>query len=83
MSLRFVLSTVVGQLIDSATFVLVAFTGTLPTRTMALVTFTGWAVKVVWEVAALPITLPLVRALKRKEGADYFDIDTNFSPLRF
>jgi len=25
----------------------------------------------------------LVRALKRHEGVDYFDIDTNFNPLRF
>jgi uncharacterized integral membrane protein (TIGR00697 family) len=83
MSVRFVLSTLIGQLVDSATFVLVAFTGTLPTRTLVLVTLTGWAVKVVWEMAALPITLPLVRALKLKEGVDYFDIDTNFSPLRF
>src|SRR5580698_7140062 len=37
MFLRFVLSTVVGQLIDSATFVLVAFSGHMPPRQMALV----------------------------------------------
>jgi queuosine precursor transporter len=83
MFLRFVLSTVVGQLIDSATFVLVAFSGTMPPRQMVAVAVTGWAIMVVWEVAALPLTLPLVRALKRHEGADYFDIGTNFNPLRF
>ena len=83
MFLRFVVSTVVGQFIDSATFVLVAFSGTMPARQMVLVAVTGWAIMVVWEIAALPLTLPLVRALKRHEGVDYFDIGTNFNPLQF
>jgi queuosine precursor transporter len=83
MFLRFVVSTVVGQFIDSATFVLVAFSGRMPPLHMVLVAFTGWAIMVVWEIAALPLTLPLVRALKRHEGVDYFDIGTNFNPLRF
>jgi hypothetical protein len=71
--LRFVLSTLVGQFIDSATFVVVAFSGRMPPRQMVLVAFTGWAIMVVWEIAALPLTLPLVRALKRHEGVDYFE----------
>jgi uncharacterized integral membrane protein (TIGR00697 family) len=83
MFLRFVLSTLVGQLIDSATFVLVAFSGRMASRQMVLVAFTGWAIMVIWEIAALPLTLPLVRALKRREGVDYFDIGTNFNPLHF
>ncbi len=83
MFLRFVLSTVVGQFIDSATFVLVAFSGTMPPRQMVAVAVTGWGIMVVWEIAALPLTLPLVRVLKRREGVDYFDIGTNFNPLHF
>ena len=83
MFLRFVISTVVGQLIDSATFVLVAFSGTMPPRQMVAVTVTGWAIMVLWEIAALPLTLPLARTLKRHEGVDYFDVGTNFNPLRF
>jgi uncharacterized PurR-regulated membrane protein YhhQ (DUF165 family) len=78
-----VLSTVVGQFIDSATFVLVAFSGRMPPQQMVLVAVTGWAIMAFWEIAALPLTLPLVRALKRHEGVDYFDIGTNFNPLRF
>jgi uncharacterized PurR-regulated membrane protein YhhQ (DUF165 family) len=83
MFMRFVFSTMVGQFIDSATFVLVAFAGRMPPRQMVLVAFTGWAIMVLWEVAALPLTLPLVRALKLHEGVDYYDIGTNFNPLRF
>jgi hypothetical protein len=69
--------------IDSVTFVVVAFSGQMPSQQMVLVAFTGWAIMVVWEIAALPLTLPLVRALKRHEGVDYFDIGTNFNPLHF
>ena len=83
MFLRFVLSTVVGQFVDSATFVLVAFSGNMPPHQMVLVAFTGWAIMVLWEIAALPLTVPLVRALKRHEGVDHFDIGTNFNPLHF
>jgi uncharacterized integral membrane protein (TIGR00697 family) len=56
MFLRFVLSTLVGQFIDSATFVVVAFSGKMPPRQMVLVAFTGWAIMVLWEIAALPLT---------------------------
>jgi hypothetical protein len=30
---------------------------------------------------ALPLTVPLVKILKRTENVDYFDIDTDFNPL--
>jgi hypothetical protein len=81
MSWRFVISTALGQLIDSGTFVAVAFTGRLPLREMFEVSFTGWVIMVTWEVAALPLTVPLVNALKRTEKVDYFDIATDFNPL--
>jgi hypothetical protein len=55
----------------------------MPPREMALVGATGWPIMVLWEIAALPVTLPLVNAIKRREGVDYFDIGTNFKPLRF
>jgi queuosine precursor transporter len=82
MFLRFVVSTVVGQFIDT-TFVLVAFSGTMPARQMVMVAVTGWAIMVVWEIAALPLTLPFGAGFKRHEGVDYFDIGTNFNPLHF
>jgi queuosine precursor transporter len=81
MSWRFVISTALGQLIDSGTFVAVAFAGGLPLREMIEVSLTGWAIMVTWEIAALPLTIPLVKALKRTENLDYYDIDTDFNPL--
>ena len=83
MALRFVVSTALGQLIDSWTFVAVAFTGILPLREIFQVSCTGWAIMVTWEIVALPVTVPLVQALKRAESLDYFDIHTDFNPLHF
>ncbi len=81
MPVRFVASTVVGQLVDTVVFVLIAFTGTMPGSALFAITLSAWAVKVGWEVIALPVTLPVVRALKRAENEDYFDTDTNFNPF--
>jgi hypothetical protein len=81
MGWRFVLSTIVGQAVDTSTFVLVAFLGTFSGKELLSVTISGWAFKVAWEIIALPITLPIVRKLKRVEKEDYFDRDTNFNPF--
>src|SRR6201984_2619406 len=57
MSWRFGVSTALAQLIESGTLVAVAFTGRLPLREMFAVSFTGWAIMVTWEIAALPMTV--------------------------
>ena len=81
MSLRFVLSTIVGQFVDTVVFVLIAFTGVFPPAELVSVTLSAWAVKVGWEILALPLTLPVVKALKKAENEDYYDTHTNFNPF--
>lgn len=44
--------------------------------------FVVWVLKVISEILALPISLPLVRWLKRCEQIDYFDVGTDFNPFR-
>ena len=39
--------------------------------------------KVLFEVVATPVTYAVVNRLKRAEGEDYYDRDTNFSPFAF
>jgi uncharacterized PurR-regulated membrane protein YhhQ (DUF165 family) len=46
------------------------------------VLFTQWALKVGWEVLLTPVTYLVVGALKRAEGVDVFDRDTDFTPFR-
>jgi queuosine precursor transporter len=81
MSLRFVLSTLVGQGVDTIIFVLIAFAGIMPFSELLKIILSAWAFKVAWEIIALPITIPIVKWLKKTENVDYFDTNTNFSPF--
>lgn len=81
MPLRFVVSTVVGQAVDTIVFVLIAFAGVFPIAELVSITLSGWAFKVAWEVIVLPLTVPMVRALKRAENEDYYDTNTDFNPF--
>lgn len=79
--LRAVASTLVGQGLDSAVFITLAFAGTVPPAGLLAAVVTQWLVKSAYETAALPITYAVVGYLKRKEGIDRFDRDTRFNPL--
>lgn len=83
MPLRFVASTVVGQAVDTTVFVIIAFTGVYRPLDMASIIVSGWAFKVIWEIIALPFTIPVVNYIKKAENEDYFDVDTNFNPFSF
>jgi len=75
-------STVVGQGLDSAVFVSVAFIGVLPPATLASAIVVQWLVKSLYEAAATPLTYGVVRSLKRYEGLDTYDRDIDFNPLK-
>ncbi|MGE0371679.1 MAG: queuosine precursor transporter [Gammaproteobacteria bacterium] len=81
MGVRFIASTVVGQFFDTIVFVGIAFYGIIPNSVLPEVILSAWAVKVGWEVIALPLTLVVVRAIKKYEHEDHFDRSTNFSPF--
>ena len=79
---RFVASTAVGQAVDTVVFVLVAFVGVFPTSELLPITVASWGFKVGWEIVALPATVRIVARMKRAEGLDHFDRDTDFNPFR-
>ncbi len=74
-------STVFGQAVDSALFYPIAFLGTWSTASVITVMITNWAFKVAWEVLLTPFTYWIVAFLKRREGVDVYDTDTDFSPF--
>ena len=78
---RTVGSTVVGQAVDTAIVMVVAFGGTLPAQVIASLIFSGYLFKVIYEVAATPVTYLIVNFLKRTEGLDTFDYKTRFTPF--
>jgi len=74
-------STLVGQGFDSVVFILLAFAGTIPASVMLAAVVTQWLVKSLYEALATPLTYLVVNRLKRAEGLDVYDRDTNFNPL--
>lgn len=74
-------STVVGQGVDSLIFYPIAFYGIWTTEAVITVMITNWLLKVVWEAALTPVTYLVVGKLKKAEGVDLFDIETDFSPF--
>ena len=75
-------STLIGQALDSAVFVSLAFWGTIPSAAMTSAIVTQWLMKSVYEVIATPLTYVAVNYLKKVEGVDVFDRDTDFNPLK-
>jgi len=76
-------STVVGQGVDSLIFYPLAFLGAAGwTNDLVFkVLVTPWVLKVSWEVLLTPVTYAVVGFLKRREGFDVYDVDTEFSPF--
>ncbi len=77
-------STVVGQAVDSLLFYPIAFWGLegwSPEQIWQVV-ISQFALKVAWEVLLTPVTYAVVGWLKRSEGVDVYDQDTNFSPFK-
>jgi uncharacterized integral membrane protein (TIGR00697 family) len=79
---RLVASTVLGQAIDTALFVTIAFAGTFAAADLVRIGLSAWVLKVLWEILALPLSLPLIRWLKSREGEDADDRNTDFNPFR-
>jgi uncharacterized integral membrane protein (TIGR00697 family) len=75
-------STLVGQGLDSLVFITLAFAGVMPSwSALASAIVTQWMAKTAYEAAITPVTYVVVTLLKRIEGIDVYDRDTNFNPL--
>jgi uncharacterized integral membrane protein (TIGR00697 family) len=76
-------STLVGEGADTALFVTIAFTGTLEPGMLLAVAVSNYVFKCGVEVLFTPITYAVVGKLKKAEGIDWFDRETDFNPFRF
>lgn len=76
-------STFVGQGLDSLIFYPLAFYGLAgwPPELLWQVVLSQWAIKTTWEAVLTPVTYGVVGWLKRREGVELFDTDTDFSPF--
>lgn len=74
-------STLVGELVDTMLFALIAFGGTMGNMDMVNLISSNYVFKVGIEAAFTPITYAVVAFLKRAESEDYYDRGTNFNPF--
>lgn len=74
-------STLVGQGVDTALFVLIAFAGVLPTALLGAVILSNYVFKTGLEIVLTPLTYQVVGFLKHAEGIDVYDRTTNFNPF--
>ncbi|CAN5249887.1 queuosine precursor transporter [soil metagenome] len=79
--LRTIGSTAGGELVDSSLFYVIAFFGIWETSRIIEIAIVQYLLKTGWEVVMTPVTYKLVGALKRAEGVDHFDRDTDFTPF--
>ena len=79
--MRTIGSTAVGQLVDSAVIMTLAFAGRASFSTIVNLIISGYLGKVLYEAAMTPVTYAVVNSLKRAEKVDVFDVSTNFSPF--
>lgn len=81
-SSRALLSTVAGEAADSVIFFPVALGGIVPWGNLLLVTLWEILLKTLYEAAVLPVTVRVVRWLKRAEGMDVYDKDISYNILK-
>ena len=80
-SVRAILSSLAGELLDSLIFMPIVFWGT-PLRALAMMMLAQVTFKVCYEIVILPVTAAVVKALKKSEGVDEYDVNISYNPFR-
>jgi uncharacterized integral membrane protein (TIGR00697 family) len=75
-------STIVGELVDTLVFIIIAsLFHVFPWTLFLTLVITNYLFKVGVEALMTPITYAAVSRLKKTESEDYYDLDTNFNPF--
>lgn len=81
-SARAIWSTVVGETADSLIFFPIAFGGLIAWPKLLVMMGTQIVLKSLYEVIILPITIRVVKAVKRIDGSDVYDTDISYNVLK-
>ena len=81
-SLRAILSTVAGEGLDSVIFFPLALSGVVPAEELPLLMLWQVVLKTAYEIVVLPVTIRVVKVLKRHEGEDVYDEGISYNVLR-
>jgi uncharacterized integral membrane protein (TIGR00697 family) len=78
---RTISSTLLGQIADSAIFIVVAFYSVIPSPALVNMVLIQWLTKSLYEALLTPLTYIAVHYLKKAEREDFYDYETNFNPF--
>ncbi len=81
-SLRAIVSTLIGESADSLVFFPIAFLGLMPARELLMMMGLQAFLKSLYEVIILPVTIRVVKYIKKVDGCDVYDVGTSYNPLR-
>jgi len=81
-SIRAVVSTIAGESADSLIFFPAAFGGLIPNEQLLLMVFTQATLKTVYEIIVLPVTIRVVRYVKKLDNNDAYDTNVSFNPFK-
>ena len=77
-SLRAIVSTLIGETGDSLLFFPIAFGGLIPWQELLVMMGLQVLLKSLYEVIILPLTIRVVKAVKRMEGTDVYDENISY-----
>jgi len=81
-SFRAIISTLSGESLDSLVFFPIAFAGVMPSGEMLEMMMVQTIVKTLYEIVILPVTVRVVRWMKRIDHSDVTDIGISYNPFR-
>ena len=81
-SLRAIVSTLIGESADSLIFFPIAFLGLIPVKELLIMIGTQAVLKSVYEVIILPVTIRIVKYIKKIDGNDVYDFQTSYNILK-
>lgn len=81
-SARAILSTLAGESADSLIFFPIAFIGLIPPDELLIMIGTQAVLKSLYEVIILPITIKVVKYIKKVDGSDVYDRNLSYNILK-
>lgn len=81
-SLRAIVSTIFGEGADSVIFFPLAFYGVIPTEEIPVLMMWQILLKTAYEIVVLPLTIRVVRFIKRHEQVDVYDENISYNILK-
>jgi len=80
MALRLILSTIVGETIDRALFITIAFLGQVDNLIMMIATQA--TIRIIYEIILYPLTKIVIGKIKKAENIDAIDENIQYNPFK-